>query len=289
METPQNILVVVAKPKHDQVALQDLTGAVLHLAAFVHHPMYDRKDVFDTRQRRAIRREMLRERTEWLRAQVRDVGGTFKNITLDVVWTRDITAWVSAAIKETKFDLVLKSIHQAGTLLHTPLDWQLLRTCSAPLLLCTQSPWGKRPCVLAALDLRVPGGTHDILNRRVLDAAHLFAALYQAELHCVYTIELSEVLSDLDLVNAREAQRRARAEAEGLLSDLLAPYGVPASRVHMPMGKVGQAVNKVASKLKAELMVMGTTARKGVRGLIIGNSAEKVLTRARCDVLALKP
>jgi nucleotide-binding universal stress UspA family protein len=35
--------------------------------------------------------------------------------------------------------------------------------------------------------------------------------------------------------------------------------------------------------------VMGTTARRGLAASVIGNSAEKVLTRARCDVLALKP
>ncbi|NJN52807.1 MAG: universal stress protein [Gammaproteobacteria bacterium] len=34
---------------------------------------------------------------------------------------------------------------------------------------------------------------------------------------------------------------------------------------------------------------MGTTARRGVKGLVIGNSAERVLAKAPCDVLALKP
>lgn len=54
-------------------------------------------------------------------------------------------------------------------------------------------------------------------------------------------------------------------------------------------GKVGHAVNRLSAKLKADLMDMGATARRGVAAAVIGNSAEKVLTQARCDVLALKP
>jgi nucleotide-binding universal stress UspA family protein len=57
----------------------------------------------------------------------------------------------------------------------------------------------------------------------------------------------------------------------------------------MPVGKVGHAVNGTVNKLNADLLVMGTTARKGVKGLVIGNSAERVLTKATSDILALKP
>jgi universal stress protein E len=35
--------------------------------------------------------------------------------------------------------------------------------------------------------------------------------------------------------------------------------------------------------------VMGTIGRTGVKGLLIGETAERVLRRANCSVLALKP
>ena len=34
---------------------------------------------------------------------------------------------------------------------------------------------------------------------------------------------------------------------------------------------------------------MGTVGRSGIDGVIIGNTAEKVLNRIECSVLALKP
>jgi universal stress protein E len=44
-----------------------------------------------------------------------------------------------------------------------------------------------------------------------------------------------------------------------------------------------------ARKIKADVVVMGTTARQGLRALVIGNAAERVLAKVPCDVLALKP
>jgi nucleotide-binding universal stress UspA family protein len=38
-----------------------------------------------------------------------------------------------------------------------------------------------------------------------------------------------------------------------------------------------------------DLIVMGTVARSGVAGLLIGNTAERVLRRLPCSVLAVKP
>ena len=105
----------------------------------------------------------------------------------------------------------------------------------------------------------------------------------------MYAIEVSQVLADLDIINPRKTAKEARERATTLLNALAVPYGIPKSRIHMPLGKVGQAVNGVARKINADLMVMGTTARKGLKGMVIGNSAERVLNKARGDLLAVKP
>jgi nucleotide-binding universal stress UspA family protein len=38
-----------------------------------------------------------------------------------------------------------------------------------------------------------------------------------------------------------------------------------------------------------DLIVMGTVARTGLPGMIMGNTAEAVLDRVKCAVLAIKP
>jgi nucleotide-binding universal stress UspA family protein len=45
----------------------------------------------------------------------------------------------------------------------------------------------------------------------------------------------------------------------------------------------------MAAQLKADLVVMGTVARTGIAGLLIGNTADTILEQLRCSVLALKP
>lgn len=295
MPAPQRILVIVDKPKHEPtalrraLALQAKTRSHLHLAAFAYHPMYDQKDIFDAHQRRAIRKEIVRQRTEWLREQVRDAQGLFKALSLEVVWVKDIAEWVADRVDTQRDQLVVKSIHQSQTLLHTPLDWQLLRQCPVPVLLCTARPWRRKPRILAALDLRVDDRAHAVLNRKVIEAAHSFAELHDGELHCAYAVDVPKVLSELNIPDPRNFQNDNVARARGRMAELAAPYGVPEERLHVPMGKVGHAVNRLSAKLRADLLVMGTTARRGLAAAVVGNSAEKVLMRARCDVLALKP
>ena len=115
------------------------------------------------------------------------------------------------------------------------------------------------------------------------------ARVHSGVVHCVYAIEVSRVLADLDIINPRKLAKEARERSSLVLKSLVAPDKIPASRIHMPLGKVGPAVNGVAKKLNADLLVMGTTARRGLKGLVIGNSAERVLASSTRDILALKP
>ncbi len=288
-------LVIMDKPKHAQVAferavsLQKVTPGHIHLAAFAHHTMVDQNETFDTQQRNKIKKAIIRERTEWLRGEVLDTGHAFDDLSIEVVWTKNLAQWVTERAANGGYDLVIKTVHRSRTLLHTPTDWLLLRDCPLPLLLVSGRRWAKKPVVLATLDLNRTDGAHERLNRKVLDAAHQFATNYGGVVHCVYAIEVSRVLSDLDVIDARKAAKNTRERVAEPLARLLEPYAIPAKNVHMPVGKVGHVVNGIARKVKADLLVMGTTARKGVKGFVLGNSAERVLAKAPCDILALKP
>ena len=46
---------------------------------------------------------------------------------------------------------------------------------------------------------------------------------------------------------------------------------------------------KLAKDLNAGLVVMGTVFRTGIPGLIIGNTAETVMNKLECSILAIKP
>ena len=92
-----------------------------------------------------------------------------------------------------------------------------------------------------------------------------------------------------------EAERALRETGmERLTSALRKQIGTEAyqylsPRVHLSRGAATRTIPALASKLKADLVVMGTVARTGIPGLIIGNTAEAILEQLHCSVLAIKP
>jgi nucleotide-binding universal stress UspA family protein len=51
----------------------------------------------------------------------------------------------------------------------------------------------------------------------------------------------------------------------------------------------GNLIPALAEAKEVELIVMGTLSRTGISGLLIGNTAEKVLNQVDCSVLTVKP
>lgn len=291
----RRILVILDKPKHKQIALEravDLaqrTGAHLDLVAFVHHPVYEHKEVYDQHQRQAMRKALMNERRDFVQDLVRDARIEANDVKTHTVWTPDIAGWVQENAARLDSDLVIKSVHRSKTITHTPVDWHLLRTCPVPLLLAVKRKYPARARVLATLDLRRLDAAHQRLNGKVLGIAHTFAEKHESDVDVCFVIEQSDVLTALDIVDTHEHQNQVKRRIKPTLDAIAKEWNVPAERVHLPVGKVGHCVNSVVDRIKAELVVMGTTARRGVKGMVLGNSAEKVLSRVNCDVLALKP
>ena len=301
MKTPTSVLVILDKPKHEQSALTEAKellskypDAHVRLVSFVWHAMAEQKNVFDARQRRAMKKEIVRTREVWLRDLIRDEGLSAASISIEVVWTEDIAGWVEGNAETT--DLVIKSVHKTKTLLHTPLDWELIRSCPPPLLMV--GGWkGKRRKkkakaendVIATIDLRSEDSKHRKLNFKVLDAAARFAEIRGGRLHCVAVVEYSEVLSDLEMIDPRKIRKAAVAASSDFLEALIEPYDIARTRVHRPAGKVGHMVAATVRKTGAGLVVVGSAARRGLGATLLGNSAEKILERSPCDVLVVHP
>ena len=59
--------------------------------------------------------------------------------------------------------------------------------------------------------------------------------------------------------------------------------------MHLVKGEASDVISAFIPKNGVDLVVLGTVARSGVSGMIMGNTAEKILDRMECSVLALKP
>ena len=69
----------------------------------------------------------------------------------------------------------------------------------------------------------------------------------------------------------------------------LAPdTGVPIETL-LAEGDAGTVVPEMLDMLRPELVVVGTLARAGLKGVFVGNTAESVLGSVEVPVLAMKP
>ena len=58
---------------------------------------------------------------------------------------------------------------------------------------------------------------------------------------------------------------------------------------HVLQGWADDVIPEFAEQHRVDLIVMGTVSRTGIPGFFIGNTAEKILHRIDCSVLAVKP
>lgn len=184
---------------------------------------------------------------------------------------------------------MIKTAHRRDNLLHMPLDWKLLQRCPAPLLLTTDKPRKASSTIIAAVDLQHNDAKHRRLNEKVLDAATLMAALTGSAVHCVCVVEFSQPLHDLDLINAKQRRRELLTQEKGYLESLVQSYNIPKSKLHIPVGKVGERVGQLSERLNADLIVVGAHAQRVKERPRIGNTAERILARANADILSVPP
>jgi len=183
--------------------------------------------------------------------------------------------------------------HLAASFLHLT-DWELLRRSPLPVLLVKRSGTYRHPVVLAAVD---PEHSYDKPARLDTDIARTAATLTTllgGRLHAVHAyvplpvtaFARGTVLSDEEVARL---ESRAAATAREKLGRLLRKARVPTPRLHVVGRHPADAIEQVARQSGSAIVVMGAIARSGLKRLLIGNTAEKVLDHLRCDVLVVKP
>ncbi len=86
-------------------------------------------------------------------------------------------------------------------------------------------------------------------------------------------------------------ERESRIRGEGqlrLLTDEAERRGVRA-RTALAAGVPFQEILRAARRLRCDLIVIATHGRTGLRNVLIGSVAEKVVRRAPCPVLTVRP
>ncbi|MEM8681050.1 MAG: universal stress protein [Planctomycetota bacterium] len=202
---------------------------------------------------------------------------------------------IISQVKQTGIDLVIKVAEghgpdRSGFLGST--DHRLLRDCPCPILILHPESVGPFQRVAVALDVMDEHELQIELDRLVLQVAR---EISEGELRLIYAMpRMVDIVvvdpDDTDLIcenQLDEWDHELRTVAAAKLDALERTCPARASS-QVLLGAPEQALPDFVETQHCDLLVMGTAARSGLEGMLVGNTAERIFDQLQCSVLALK-
>ncbi len=200
-------------------------------------------------------------------------------------------------------DIIIQSSHseQQGRLFFSSADWRLIRKSPVPVWIVknTQPEIPQRMAV--AIDVTDDSGNMEF-NKEILTLAATIAKYSESQLDVFSAWEvfgetsaryspflnISEQQIDQILEKTRSDVESKQNELKAWLIDT-AIINQDAVRWHIEKGDASEIIPQIIDQHDIGLLVIGTVNRTGVPGLLIGNTAETVLSKVTCSVLSIKP
>lgn len=160
---------------------------------------------------------------------------------------------------------------------------KLLRKCPCAVWLEDPRDSADPSVLLAATDLTPVGD-------RVIELAAFVAQALGAKLHIVHAYSMS-MEAQLEGEEARRDYELEKREAalKQIERTLASTPMAGAAKLHVGLTSPAQAILEGVKALRPELVVMGTISRGGIPGVLLGNTAERLLDRLDCALLTVKP
>lgn len=187
--------------------------------------------------------------------------------------------------------LVVKTMmpREGGPLHFGHTGRRLLRKCPCPVLL-TKPDLATVNRICAAIG---PPREHSDVSERILRLAQSVSAVFESELKVLHVWDIygegylakRRGLEELEAAFKQEEERTTATLHEFL--DAIPSVG--ADKLELIKGVPQEVIPAYVKKFGVDLLVLGTVARTGLSGLLIGNTAEEILEAAPCSLLAVKP
>jgi len=264
------ILVIYDPTREEQPALDraaitaEEIGASVHLFACIHTGLPGEED-----EAVEIERQLgeLKTHLEQRVAPIVEKGVT---VSIETEWHKD---WPHAAIRaaeRSQADIVFKSSfkHRSSErILKSTSDWILIRECMSPVLLVKENSIPEVSRILAGVDISARAESYEKLNEHIIEFSRRLIEAEHAEVHVVNAFPDFRVLPD-----------------KQKLIDL---SGVDSDHIHIKLGAPDKVIVDTAKRINANLVVVGNSHRSGLAAMLHGNTAEKILDKLDCNVLAM--
>ena len=291
-------------PEHELVLKRTVdlarrNQARLTVIDVIEEDSWDAGEIYNLAPFQEIKQLVIKERQEELETAIEPVKQQGLDVRAKLLFGKPFLEIIRQVLRENH-DLVIKAAQGEGGLqgmLFGSTAMHLMRKCPCPVWVVKKGGSERYNRIIAALDPDSSDGQRNKLSAKIMDLATSLAKLEQSELLVVHAWSLygETILRGGGGRMEKGELDRLVGEAESThksgLNDLLQKYDLQGLnyQVHFVKGEAGKVIPELAGKKAADLIVMGTLSRSGVAGFLIGNTAEKILHKVDCSVLAVKP
>jgi nucleotide-binding universal stress UspA family protein len=243
-----------------------------------------------------VEESLVRDHRQRLAAIVGDVTGVRAEAKL--LMGRPATVLIEEVLR-SDHDLVMRSHARdrakSGARSFGAVDMELLRKCPCPVLLVRHGEPATRPRIAAAIDAASEEPETQALNQKIAEFAILMAQYLGSEpptlVHAWAPLAEGAVRGHATGADFAAYVESARQRAASGFVHVGRSLGGRIGERGMVLRR-GEPEDVIPDFVVAEgidVLVMGTVARGGIPGMLIGNTAERVLRRLPCSVLTVKP
>ncbi|EKO4007422.1 universal stress protein UspE [Vibrio fluvialis] len=296
-------ILVVADINHDeqpalaramQLAAKSKSTSRITFFLPIYDFSYDMTSMLSVDERDAMRRGVIHQREQWMKKVAEPYVDESVMFDVKVVWHNRPYEAIIGEVFAGEHDILIKGTRKHDVLesvIFTPTDWHLLRKCPTPVLLVKNATWPEDANIIASVHVGSEVETHLQLNDIMVDqllslTSRLGATPYLVNAYPVTPANITIELPEFDPTTYTDAVRGHHLTS---MKALRQKHGIDEAQTIVQQGLPEDVIPEAAEKLSAAMVILGTTGRTGLSAVFIGNTAEHVIDKINCDVLALKP
>ncbi|MCV6627124.1 MAG: universal stress protein [Cellvibrionaceae bacterium] len=189
--------------------------------------------------------------------------------TAEICWAHDWQKALLSSGKHFRTDMIVIPDYGDSDkgIRFSDSKWAVLRNAKCPVLIVRPGGEYHRKTIVAAINAQAKDERYQELNDKIVARGKWSAELYGAQLHVVNAYE-----DTMNRPDRGSLQRRLDMDSD---------------HVHIRQGSPEEAIATTAKELGADIVLIGTLARKGLLAAMRGNTSERVLTKLTTDVMTL--
>ncbi len=270
-------------------------GAQITAMIAVYDFSADLLSTLEIHEQMKLKDELAAAHEHMIAQKIGELNTEHSDIDYKVVWQRGVTKAIVEEINSGDYDLLIKGVDSHDffmNMLFTPLDWKLLRYSPIPVLIAKDHSWESNSNILVAVSFDDDNDRrHRLLNLKLLRHAQQLKTLINGQIHLINAAVPANPSTMVEIPGFSPDLYSETVYNHNLeqMTSFAGKHHIPRENCHVCIGQTGDVIGDLAAKLGARAVLIGTSARKGLKAAVIGNICEQIVDEIDCDLFVTGP